>query len=404
MISGNQKKTVRVWPWVFAALIIIISAALYFLFIYQKPTSPSNKPEAAKAVPKVSDISSNLLFTGNVYWGRYINDWSMASDLKYAYPFSRLNEFHRENYNAWISGLECPLVKGVNMTSAEEDSTLTFNCNPDYLPEAAKFFSIFTLANNHTDNQGVAGFEETKTHLEAAGIQYFGNYDYKNVNDACEVVGMPVTVQKDDASKTSGFLPVALCGYMGVFGIPVQEAIDQISKYSSYMPTIAMPHMGAEYKTSADELKQNVYRSMIDAGADAVIGDHPHFIQNSEGYNGRLIVYSMGNFIFDQQDSVEVSRSAAVSLQMTIKETDSATLGKWLEIGNNCKAFKDDCLDKIKDAGLTKLKIDYKFGIVGSNDSGKINKPATVEQQNSILNRLNWSTTIKQLQPPYSGV
>jgi len=53
-----------------------------------------------------------------------MNDWSMASPLKTAYPFSRLNEFHRDQYDAWIAGLECPTVAGFSQTSAEEDATL----------------------------------------------------------------------------------------------------------------------------------------------------------------------------------------------------------------------------------------------------------------------------------------
>jgi len=51
----------------------------------------------------------------------------MASPLKYKYPFSRLNEFNRDQYDAWISGLECPTVASVNMTSAEMEQALQFN-------------------------------------------------------------------------------------------------------------------------------------------------------------------------------------------------------------------------------------------------------------------------------------
>jgi len=404
MMSQERGGRWRFW-WIFAVLAIILAAVLATIFIGNKVSSPS--PEASNVVPKASlitDVSSNILFTGNVYWGRYINDWSMASPLKYTYPFSRLSEFNREKYNAWISGLECPLVSGVNLTSAEEDSTLSFNCSPEYLPEAAKWFTAFTLANNHTDNQGAEGFTETKQHLEANSIQYFGHYDYKNVDDVCEVISLPVSVVKNDKTTTNGNLPVAMCGFHGVFGIPVADAVAQISKYSAYMPVIAMPHMGAEYKASSDDIKINFYRSLIDAGADMVIGDHPHWIQNTESYKGHLIVYSMGNFIFDQQDTTEVTRSAAINVLMAVKTVDSTAIQKWLTIGDSCKSFKDDCLEKIKSQALSKLDISYKFGAIGSNDSGKINKPASLDQQTSILQRLDWQSTMVKLQPPYSSL
>lgn len=350
-------------------------------------------------------ISSNVLFLGNSFWGRYINDWSMASPLKYAYPFSRLNEFHRENYNAWISGLECPTVAGVNMTSAEMEQALQFNCSPDYLPEAAKWYTAFTLANNHTDNQGGAtGFKETQTQLDKYGIQYFGNYDPDVLDDACEVISLPVSVSYDNGSTKDGKLPVAFCGYHGVFKIPSTESVAAMQKYSQYMPVVAMPHMGAEYKPAPDQLKTDFYRGLIDGGADMVIGDHPHWIQTSESYKGHLIVYSMGNFMFDQQDTPEVVRSAGIHMYMKTTGKNEALMDKWLGLGKRCVKYKDDCLNQAKSQKLTKLDMSYTFDVVGTNDGDKVVKPATAAQQASILDRLNWQSTIQGLQPPYSGL
>ena len=396
-------------------LLLIIICILCFCVIFfgvmaiilvQQTRAPifNNNQTPVVAVPKIESVKSNILFTGNTYWGRYINDWSMASELKYAYPFSRLNEFNRQDYNAWISGLECPTVAGINLTSAQEDSTLAFNCSPDYLPEAAKWFTAFTLANNHTDNQGVAGFLETRQHLDENGIQYFGHYDYQNIEDVCEVISLPVTVNNDDKSIKSGKLPITICGYHGVFGIPISGSVAEISKYSQYMTVVAMPHMGEEYKIAPDQLKINFFHSLIDAGADMVLGDHAHKIQTSEGYKGRLIVYSMGNFMFDQQENTEVTRSAGIKVVINIQNQDSDLLQKWLNIGENCGTFKDDCLQKIKDQNLEKLDISYQFAVVGTSDADKIVKPATAEQQSSILNRLDWQNTLKNLKQPYGGI
>jgi poly-gamma-glutamate synthesis protein (capsule biosynthesis protein) len=328
----------------------------------------------------------------------------MASKLKYAYPFSRLNEFNRDQYNAWISGLECPMVAAVHTTSAEMDNTLTFNCSPDYLPEAAKWITAFTLANNHTDNQGAAGFAETQAHLDEYGIQYFGNYDPTVTTDICEVIGLPVTVLSDNHLTTSGKIPVALCGFHGVFQIPPASSVAVMAQYSKYMPVIAMPHMGAEYKSAPDQIKTDFYRSLIDGGADMVLGDHPHWIQSSESYKGHLIVYSMGNFMFDQQDTPEVVRSAGINVVLKTSGDNSDLLGKWLALGVKCVSYKDNCLTIAKKENLKKLNIKYQFGVIGTNDSDKIVKPATPAQQADILNRLQWQTTMNGLQAPYSSL
>lgn len=363
----------------------------------QQAHSPNDKP-AARPV----SVSVRTLYFGNAYWGRYMNDWSMASPLKTAYPFSRLNEFHRDQYDAWIAGLECPTVAGFSQTSAQEDATLSFNCSPSYLPEAAKWFTAFTLANNHTDNQGPEGFTETRQHLKENGIQYFGNYDPAVTQDACEVLAIPATVTYDDGSTKKQPLPLAFCAYHGVFKIPSTESIAQISKYAAHFPVVVMPHMGKEYVASPDQLKQSLYRAMIDQGADMVLGDHPHWVQTSEAYKGRPIIYSMGNFMFDQQDSTEVTRSAAIDVTLKADDTDGM-LARWLALGEDCRAFQDSCLEKAEQQNLKKLSSQYSIGIVGTNDAGKITKPATDAQTNAILDRLQWSTTKKQLQAPFVG-
>lgn len=395
------------WGIGISAALLIVVGALFATWLILSPHTDTKTNELPKQEPptaKPVSLKANTLFFGNVYWGRYINDWSMASSLKTAYPFSRLNEFKRDKYDAWIAGLECPTVAGFTQTSAEEDSTLSFNCNPDYLPEAAKWFTAFTLANNHTDNQGAEGFAETKKHLEENKIQYFGNYDPYVVKDACEVVSLPVTVTYDDDSTKKQHLPVAFCAYHGVFKIPPETALAQIAKYAKYMPVIAMPHMGKEYVATPDSLKTATYREMIDQGAAMVIGDHPHWIQTTEAYKGKLIVYSMGNFIFDQQDTPDVIRSAAINVVMNTTKGDNENLAKWLELGEKCATFHDTCLEQAKTEGLTKLDMTYKYGVIGTNDGDKIVKPATKAQQTSILQRLNWQTTMNQLQAPNSSL
>jgi poly-gamma-glutamate synthesis protein (capsule biosynthesis protein) len=401
-----RKHKARVWMWAGLGVVLLaVLAGAYYLAI-PKPerVDTSSTQQTEKAEPKPVSLTANTLFLGDVYWGRYINDWSMKSQLKTAYPFSRLDEFDRDSYDAWIANLECPTVAGFTQTSAQEDATLSFNCSPEYLPQAAKWFDIVSLANNHTDNRGAEGFTETKKHLDENKIQYFGHYDPDVLSDVCEVVSLPVTVRYDDKTTKHQKLPIALCGYHGVFKIPSAESIAQIKKYAKRMPVIAMPHMGAEYQTAPDSLRQATYRAMIDAGADMVLGNHPHWIQSTESYKGKLIVYSMGNFIFDQQANKEVTRSAAIRVVMNTTDSSSDQLNAWLKVGETCTAFKDDCLAEVKKESLQELPMEYRFGVVGTNSANKITKPATSAEQQQILQRLNWAQTMKQLQLPQGSL
>jgi len=360
---------------------------------------------AKKPVVTPKTLESKALFMGDVYWGRYINEWSQKSPLKTAYPFSRLDEFHRDKYDAWVADLECPTVPSVHLTAAEEEETLNFNCDPSYLPEAAKWFTIFSNANNHSDNQdGQKGIKTTRQELDKNGIQYFGNADPDILSDVCEVVSFPVHVTMSDQSVKKRFLPIAMCGYHGVFKIPSAESLAVMKQYSKVMPVIAYPHSGAEYQPAPDQIKTDLYRAMIDNGADVVLGDHPHWVQTTEAYKGHLIVYAMNNFIFDQQFNLEVTRAAVVDLDLSLaKGADVSDLAKWLDLGDTCKGFHDDCLAQAESEGLKKLDFRWHFSIIGARDNGKLAHPATKAETQGILDRLNWSSTVKQLQSPYSG-
>lgn len=402
-VSKRKNKLVRV-SGVVLLLLVLIAGAFYVFIPKPQRIDPSSTQNTTKAEPKPVSVKANTLFLGDVFWGRYMNDWSKASQQKTAYPFSRLSEFNRDSYDAWIANLECPTVPGFSQNSAQEDATLSFNCSPDYLPEASKWFSIVSLANNHTDNRGADGFAQTRQQLDKNNIQYFGHYDPEALDDVCEVVALPVTVTYDDKSTKHQKLPIALCGYHGVFKIPSADSIAQIHKYADLMPVIAMPHMGAEYKTSPDSIRETTYHAMIDAGADMVLGNHPHWVQSTEVYKGKLIVYSMGNFIFDQQANKEVTRSAAINVVMNTEDAKSKALSAWLALGDSCASFKDTCLVQAQQQNLTELPIKYSFNVVGTNSANKITKPATASEQAEILQRLNWTQTLNQLQSPQSNL
>jgi len=80
-----------------------------------------------------------------------------------------------------------------------------------------------------------------------------------------------------------------------------EELTSEIQKLSEEVDiTIAFFHWGNEYQNLPNKIQRQYAKLAIDAGASLVIGNHPHWIQAVEMYNGKLIVYSHGNFVFDQ--------------------------------------------------------------------------------------------------------
>jgi hypothetical protein len=373
-------------------------------------------------IPKPENLYLNTMFFGDVFWGRRMNKWAMASELKTAYPFSGLNTLEREKYDVWIADLECPSTDK-KLTDKQEEIELKFNCHSDYLPEASKWFDAFTLANNHMDNmEEFDGLNVTRKNLENNNIQYFGHFDNAKKEDLCEIISFRTRKNKEEKSVSREeliktqivnpleinnlstdykqesqqyYIPFAMCGFHNVFKLPKEEEMEIISEYSKYFPTIIMPHQGKEYSITADGLQTSYYRQMIDLGGDAILGNHPHSVQNTEAYKNKLIVYSMGNFIFDQQTEPLVTQGIGVNLDFTFEYNQ--TLENFQEFAKSCQKFKDDCLQKAKESNLQKPKFKINYNIVATDNVNKLPKKATEQVQQNMIKRTNWTKTLEGL-------
>lgn len=383
-------------------------ATLLIITNLNKPSETEQKDIIAQETPpdpKITQFDAKYLFVGTTFWGRNTNKSARASNLGVKYPFSQLNTLNRESYQAWIGGLECP-VTDAGHNYNEEDKIFKFNCDPDYLPEAAKYFTAFLLGNNHAGNQGLEGMRTTRKYLDQNGIQYFGTpkrtaadtHDTEYRNDEtnisnCAIVVLPVKATYDNKEVKDLSFPFGFCSAHGVYGVPGEDFQQNIKNYAAVVPTIAMPHMGVEYQKSHDQLRQNLYRRLIDYGVESVIADHPHTVQDSEAYKGKLIAYSIGNFMFDQTFNAEVPRSAAIEGNVAISAS-SAELEKWNELGEKCLKDKATCFDKIVAAKLTKPTLKWAYNYHATTSAGnRITRLAGDAGQTSIGQRLNWATT-----------
>lgn len=382
----------HVWP--FVLLAIVLGSAAWIGLRPKPPLAQAPKTSDAPEVkaPKNQTVTSHYLINGTVTWARAVEQQA-AGDYKQ--PFSMLDSFNRSQYDAWSTDFECPITNNT-VPYQTQINDLIFNCRPEFLPAAAKYFNIFDLANNHTDNQGgEKGLVETRKHLDNVGAQYFGTFDSSDSKNVCEVLALPVRIQKPDKSEQKAALPIAFCGWHYFYRKPTSGEIEVMKKYAKIMPVFAYAEMGLEYRPKADATQIEIAHQIVDEGPEFLVANNPHWVQNTEVYKGKLIVYSTGNFIFDQLDS-ETNRSASIDVTMSVPYDDN--VAKWIALAPDCKVFHDDCLTKAEQQGLSKLKLQLQYGVVaGQNGYKQITHKADAATQKAIEDRLNWPQTLQAL-------
>jgi hypothetical protein len=384
-----KKKRSKLLPLAVLALLIV---GAFFMFGGGDTKLPSIIKKEPK--PEKVRVEGRYLFNGTVVWARHMQTWSAKPDgtTNYAYPFSGLNTFDRSKYDAWTADLECP-VMAEEISVERQVSDTAFNCRPEFLPEAAKYFDFFNLANNHTrDFNDQAALDETRTQLERAGIQHWGDFEPGKTNNICEVMALPVRIISkvgDKETSAKGDLPVAFCAWHYFFRLPLDGEIEHMQQYADVLPTFAFIQAGIEYRASADQYQRMMARRAADLKPSFVVVNSAHWVQNGEVYNGVPILYSTGNFIFDQQYNAEVMRSASLDGSMTIDYTPE--LDKWLALGASCKIQKDDCLAQITAQGLKKPTLSFKYDLVAGDNSNKLTKKADATVQAAVEERVGWA-------------
>lgn len=164
--------------------------------------------------------------------------------------------------------------------------------------------NVVSIANNHVFDLGYDGFLNTIKILNENGIKYCGAG--RNIQEAKK----PVILNIDHksiaiyaycmyGSKYIGLVPIASENTFGVNPLDIDSVIADI-KYakSKFDYVIIMPHWGKEYAMSPLDTCRKMAFKMIDAGADAVVGSHPHIVQPVIKYRGKNIAFSLGNFLF----------------------------------------------------------------------------------------------------------
>ena len=230
-------------------------------------------------------------------------------------PFAGFAGFFRKA-DVRLGNLECVVAT----TGSAGDKNYTFRAHPRTLPVLKRHFDALALANNHSGDYGREAFAEMLGLLKKNQLGYFGGGN--NLTEA----HTPLIVERRG-------LRIALLGYNefmprsfeadydapgSAWSEDEQVVADIKAARSVFKADLVIPvmHWGWENEPVANARQRQLARTMVDAGADAVIGGHPHVSQDIEHYRGKPIIYSVGNFVMKETDNDNQRRGWVLRLQL----------------------------------------------------------------------------------------
>jgi poly-gamma-glutamate capsule biosynthesis protein CapA/YwtB (metallophosphatase superfamily) len=245
----------------------------------------------------------SLVAVGDVMLGRGVGSLIAANSP--SYPFLLTREYTGQADVAFAN-LECPLT-----SRGGPQGAIAFRARPQ-VAEGLSYagFDVLSLANNHSDDYGEVGLLDTLDRLEEQGIAYLGagrDQDEAHSAVVMEVQGLRIAflaynhiepryaVTEEDIGGPIWLEP-------GVLYEQVRQAHDQADFVAVSF------HWGTEYIPVPDDFQREVARRAIEAGADLVLGHHPHVIGGVAFLDEGFVAYSLGNFVFDQPWSVETKQ------------------------------------------------------------------------------------------------
>jgi poly-gamma-glutamate capsule biosynthesis protein CapA/YwtB (metallophosphatase superfamily) len=178
-------------------------------------------------------------------------------------------------------------------------------------------FDVLALANNHMLDWGRNSLCETVKNLEAVGI--FGSGAGCNSERAEKAYmhelgdGTKLGFLSFTEFYKGGYARDDAAGLARFSEENMTKRITELKEQGTDIVFVSL-HWGTEYHTRSNEAQQNLARTLVDAGADVIIGHHPHVAQEIEKYKDSWIIYSLGNFIFDQKFSEQTMKGLLANI------------------------------------------------------------------------------------------
>ncbi len=258
-------------------------------------STPAPRPSStAVPVAEEQDGVITIGFVGDLMFARDIITLMQSEGS--AYPFERVQPL--------LSGFDL-LVGNLEGTFTDRGEPLvkkyTFRAPPALAGAlVAAGFDAVSVGNNHAFDFGSVGLFDTLTTLEGAGVPWFGGGADEASARAPLVLdagGQRVALLGYSGVDESGFASEAAPGVARASIEAIDADVTEAARSADYV--IVVMHAGIEYTREPSAWQQSLAHAAIEAGADVVIGHHPHVLQPWERYGDGLILYSLGNFVFD---------------------------------------------------------------------------------------------------------
>lgn len=260
---------------------------------------------------------TNLFAVGDIMLSRHVYTITSGTG-NYDYPFLKTYQ-QIKSADISFANFEAPIFnQGLPVTEG-----MSFKVEPK-MTSGIKFsgFDILSLANNHFGNQGQAGMLYTTKYLKKSNINYCGGgKDDKEAyapayitRNNLKFAFLCYTDQRIDPRIAGPNKP----GNAMMYFPKLKEGI-ALAKKNADIVIVSM-HSGTEYTPDPYINQIKFAHSAINYGANIVIGHHPHVVEAIEIYKGRPILYSLGNFIFDQMWSTETTQGITANITFTDKE------------------------------------------------------------------------------------
>lgn len=232
------------------------------------------------------EIRITVSATGDVTLGNYLGQGYEGSfrqtydqGVGNSYFFENVADIFRED-DLTLVNLEGPLTLA---TDARDGQIYSISGDPGYVDILTEgSVEAAAMGNNHRLDYKEQGSNDTAAALEGAGI----SYAYENVYCVYETKGIRIgIVSVNEVSQGSAVEKV------------LEEGIGQLRQEGADL-VLACCHWGRERENTPEAYQKSLGKKCIDWGADLVIGHHPHVLQGVEEYQGKFILYSLGNFCF----------------------------------------------------------------------------------------------------------
>lgn len=271
----------------------------------------------ATSTPAETSGSANFIFVGDVMLSRYIGEL-MTKKQNYNFPYEKIKN-DLTGADLVFCNLETPVS-----TKGESASTLySFRADPLVLSGLKNSgFKVVSVANNHAFDYKLGAFTDTLANLKTAGIAYTGggnNFDEAHNGATMEINGLKTTfLAYTDLLPSS---TAATANQAGIAYLDEAQMVKDIetAKTKSDLVIVSF-HWGQEYQTKSNAHQQKIAAAAVAAGADLIIGHHPHVAQEIGEMNGVTVAYSLGNFIFDQNFSPETKNALILNVKIANKK------------------------------------------------------------------------------------